>query len=590
MVLLTQLPLEIVSHVLSFVDPEDLATVNTTCQYLYHAVKDNNALFRAVYLRHLDAPPQPDAQLDWIQEIQDLVKLKRICASKQPERASSHPLFSGDACGRDVLDEGQNDDLPFVYNTVTRLLQHVTSQATRPRPSVTYGESRNASILRECFSHESAVHAFLCRSFLFQRARAPIKKFTSPKQPPTEERQMSAKLHCLYGSPVLNYGRLRSSRTHPFAISKVYDIREYTARTRWGPFMDEGPDGSHVGDDGPRDQPGYKVDWEKVEAIMIVLWHNMKLKGLDRLPVFNHFWGRPFGGCWPDSYVPEPTNRHVTDLDLQDPYDVTGTWLRIVCFLDYNDFFAYNFPPHDDLPDYLPRHALDELEATRLIVVKIRVTKIEPPGPEDGQALPVVHFEGLSKSLDSSLDENANSGLTGTVRLTREGEVRWTSHSIFNGEERWRSESVQVGGLRSAKVVGNWFDKDYDPSGPVGPTAFWKIADRHPGSRDDRITENDYRTLIDGIEEEVYLTPADGDGDEELGPLSVFQINSDDEEYEFPEDEDEDEEDDDGSEEGRPGPAEGAGEDSYSEGGEDSDGDVFVLSGMRPQGPDEKKD
>lgn len=56
MVLLTQLPLEIVSHVLSFVDPEDLARINTTCQYLYHAVKDNSALFRAVYLRHLVSP------------------------------------------------------------------------------------------------------------------------------------------------------------------------------------------------------------------------------------------------------------------------------------------------------------------------------------------------------------------------------------------------------------------------------------------------------------------------------------------------------------------------------------------------------
>jgi hypothetical protein len=55
------------------------------------------------------------------------------------------------------------------------------------------------------------------------------------------------------------------------------------------------------------------------------------------------------------------------------------------------------------------------VEATRLIVVKIRVTRIEPPGPEDGQSLPVVHFEGFSKSLDSSLDENANSGLTGEV-------------------------------------------------------------------------------------------------------------------------------------------------------------------------------
>lgn len=50
----------------------------------------------------------------------------------------------------------------------------------------------------------------------------------------------------------------------------------------------------------------------------------------------------------------------------------------------------------------------------------------------------------------------------GTVRLTKEGEVRWTTFSIFHGVERWRSEGVQIGGVRSARgVVGNWFDR-YD--------------------------------------------------------------------------------------------------------------------------------
>lgn len=48
----------------------------------------------------------------------------------------------------------------------------------------------------------------------------------------------------------------------------------------------------------------------------------------------------------------------------------------------------------------------------------------------------------------------------GTVGLTREGEVRWTSVSIFHGHERWKSEGVQVGGVRSARgVIGNWFDR-----------------------------------------------------------------------------------------------------------------------------------
>jgi hypothetical protein len=66
----------------------------------------------------------------------------------------------------------------------------------------------------------------------------------------------------------------------------------------------------------------------------------------------------------------------------------------------------------------------------------------------------------------------------GTVRLTPSGAVRWTTFSIFHGEERWRSEGVQVGGLRSARgVLGNWFDKDYDAHGPAGPTAFWKVSD-----------------------------------------------------------------------------------------------------------------
>jgi hypothetical protein len=133
--------------------------------------------------------------------------------------------------------------------------------------------------------------------------------------------------------------------------------------------------------------------------------------------------------------------------------------------------------------------------------MRIRVTKIEEPSAAvDHPDYPVVHFEGFSRSLDGSWDENADSDLRGTVRMTPEGEVRWTSVSIFDGEERWKSEGVQLGGVRSARgVVGNWFDRyilsypiqtcflfpsltygsrNYNPQGPCGPTAFWKISDR----------------------------------------------------------------------------------------------------------------
>ena len=141
---------------------------------------------------------------------------------------------------------------------------------------------------------------------------------------------------------------------------------------------------------------------------------------------------------------------------------------------------------------YVHSTDLSDFIAIRLIRIKLQVTKIDPPGTGDedeeddgldwsnftGERLPVVHFRGTSRSLHASWDPNANSRIRGTVRQTPEGEIRWTTFSIFHGEERWRSEGIQVGGLRSARgVLGNWFDKDYDLHGPAGPTAFWKETD-----------------------------------------------------------------------------------------------------------------
>jgi hypothetical protein len=128
---------------------------------------------------------------------------------------------------------------------------------------------------------------------------------------------------------------------------------------------------------------------------------------------------------------------------------------------DYADFLHYNFELDDeDTPPGVPRPPLDVGEATRLILMKVRATRIEPPGEDDHPGYPVVHFVGVSRALDGSWDDNADSDLRGTVRMTLEGEVRWTSCSIFHGEERWKSEGIQIGGIRSARgVVGTWFDK-----------------------------------------------------------------------------------------------------------------------------------
>lgn len=136
-----------------------------------------------------------------------------------------------------------------------------------------------------------------------------------------------------------------------------------------------------------------------------------------------------------------------------------------MCFLDYSDLHAYNFasPP---IPASQPRKPLEIEEAIRMITMKLSVTKVEPPSEDQGQSLPVVHFTGASRSMHAGWDPNANSSIRGTVSMTKHGEVRWTTFSVFYGEERWRSDGIQIGGLRSARGVwGLWGDSSFDPEG-----------------------------------------------------------------------------------------------------------------------------
>lgn len=323
------------------------------------------------------------------------------------------------------------------------------------------------------------------------------------------ERQLSAKLHCLYGVPIdVNWKVSDRSETldatesmeavtkiykciNPYARSRVYDLRRYTEQTFWGPFVDDASE---------------HVDWEMLESIMVVLGYNLGMFSERTRGLFGPVWDKPFEGAVPGSFVPPPKDepfcskhtRHDSGLaetpalskepslplDARDPYGITGTWRRVstspycpsiqlghgaltdgetpkvVCFLDYNDFYRFNFSDSRPLPLSTSRPPITTQEAIRLITLKLHVTKIEPPQPHTPHSLPTVHFKGTSRSMHSHWDPNANSTIVGTVSPTVEGEIRWTTLSVFFGEARWRSEGIQVGGPRSARgVIGTWFDK-----------------------------------------------------------------------------------------------------------------------------------
>ncbi|KAK5117371.1 hypothetical protein LTR62_005989 [Meristemomyces frigidus] len=493
---LLELSHELLHHVFVDVDhPSDLARLSLTCRELNNYIRGNRLLHKEIYVDRYDEPRETTGttgvKSDWESWLHDMIRLERLLEGSNRYQ--------------------KQEELEYAYKHIMRLIE------TADPP-----ESKNMHRLRHYFQSPANVDTFLCSSSLFARAGNELQRAAQTDG----LRQASAKLHCMYGVPIdpvpsrltssyqspdasLSPSRctrlqMRPYPTHTYARSKVYDLREYTDATLWGPFKDDGQQ---------------RVDWEKVEAIMIVLGFNLNRFTERSEGRWQKVWDTPFEGANPNSYHPilpattatttcNKEERPDSDLlkirslaatlDSQDPYGVTGTWMRVVCFLDYSDLYAFNFLNNARLADGEPRPPVDTEEGLIDLAesIKLQVTKIVPPsdshddeegcGEEEGldwsgfvgTRLPTVHFRGSSRSLHASWDPNANSKIRGTVRQTPEGEIRWTTFSIFHGEERWRSEGIQVGGLRSARgVLGNWFDKDHNIHGPAGPTAFWKVTD-----------------------------------------------------------------------------------------------------------------
>jgi hypothetical protein len=180
--------------------------------------------------------------------------------------------------------------------------------------ALTSAASLNAEHLQRLFRTELSATAFFQGSGLFERMRTNgfVSSTTTRQRGTREEYQQSAKLHCLCGVPIQRAGRTRATRTYPYACSKVYDLREYTALTRWGPFRDD--------DTG-------RVDWEKVEAINIVINKNVSTLW-PASPMFSDLWETPFWGSFPHSFVATKPPE-LSDLDAQDPYGITGSWYRV---------------------------------------------------------------------------------------------------------------------------------------------------------------------------------------------------------------------------------------------------------------------
>ena len=176
----------------------------------------------------------------------------------------------------------------------------------------------------------------------------------------------------------------------------MYDIRQYDESNLWGPFQDDGSG---------------KVDWEKMEVLQCVsasfwqlyLKENPALaKTLAKYPDCrfpSHRVIHAFEGATPNTFIPRIPRSITSSLEEQDPYNVTGTWLRVIYYIPYGDFEELNYPEHgrhsENCQD-CPRPPLYVDDVPIPIRMKLRVTKIGAAGYQGGSNLPIVHFEGTA--------------------------------------------------------------------------------------------------------------------------------------------------------------------------------------------------
>ncbi|RMZ76405.1 hypothetical protein DV737_g4850, partial [Chaetothyriales sp. CBS 132003] len=324
-------PPEVIHAILVAVEPTDLARLSQTCRELRDCIANDYLLWKRQYLEHFDCPAShldhDTADSFWQTRLKHLVRVDKILSSDSTSL------------------KNEESSLEEVCSTAMSLLMESTSKP-----------DKNSAFLARHFTRECNIGSFLARSSLFASARYPANTPAST----FALRQASAKLFVYHGveiePPSFSQSAGEATAVHPYARSRVYDLRRYMTANMWGPFLDDGSEG---------------IDWEKVQCILIDILYNLRL-------------------------------RRPSSLAAQDPYGVTGTWMRIVCFLDYSDLYEFNFEsPLLDLSEARP--PIETREALRLIRLQL------------------------------------------------------------HGEERWRSEGVQIGGINSARgVLGSWFDKDYD--------------------------------------------------------------------------------------------------------------------------------
>ncbi|TFK24954.1 hypothetical protein FA15DRAFT_669012 [Coprinopsis marcescibilis] len=366
--MLTDLPLEILESILILCDPQDISRTAQTCQFfrclMYRSLDE--AIWRENLTKTLDDPRQCSGLLG---EERPFVSWR-----KEVQRITR----AGSLIKR--MSIGRPGELADVLQT---LLDLVTYTAITPGPSNGHCLSKN----------RAEVRALLDNGWIdFVKGEA---QSLSPK-----EWQLLNRLHTYYG---LTPDDISSKPARAVSRSYVYNMRNYTWDNEFGPYDDDG-----------------NVNWVHVNAIRhLVAAHLVSIDIVGDADPFPAI--KPSPEKHNSLSLPYIQPRSPADIGCSNENDwagVEGRWVVAFCFCDHSHLLVFNqFIDRRGFPEDTTMFELDEFqEVFRLMRVNIRITSTEhdPKNP----AKPTLYFAGAMADLNNSV-------MTGNVKMTKDGNVRW---------------------------------------------------------------------------------------------------------------------------------------------------------------------
>ncbi|KZT67601.1 hypothetical protein DAEQUDRAFT_766968 [Daedalea quercina L-15889] len=298
-----------------------------------------------------------------------------------------------------------------------------------------------------------------------------VATFDSDSLPP-HERQLLGRLMTYLAltyesSPRDDSTRKRLNERRRTSRCYVYDLRRYKEETFWGPFL--------------RGEKGeLRANWVHMEHVVNVV--AMKLRELPLLAL--RLYSKPRAGLSATQAYSAP---FAHDRKPHDWAGVAGTWRRFVCFMDYRDLFAFNFPASGTGPRDRDFFDDEYQEAIRPVELELHVLDPQTCGPSEQSSkcaespsespsphsarYPPIFFKGIARGAHS-----ADAVVEGSVRVLADGSIRWSFVTKYDGLTQWSAEGIQIGNICSAAGVGGiWTGAFHEDADPAGPFWMWKV-------------------------------------------------------------------------------------------------------------------